>query len=218
MLVVLAAAGDAAATALVERWRFAGASLLTARDLSTAGWRVWPGAPADGVAVVDGARVAVREIGAVLTRVPAVTARDVPWILRADRAYVAQEMTAFLLAWLSELECPVVNRPSPTGLWGPHLAPERWVRLAVDAGLRVAPPHRGGVTVTVAGERCIGDVTEDLCAGALTVARTAGVEMLAVRFDGRGPGAAFLGADYRLAVTDGAVADALLDLLAGVPM
>jgi hypothetical protein len=196
---------------------------MTPRDLSVAGWRVYPGAPDDGVAVIDGALTRVTEIDAVLTRLAGVTTGDVPWIVRADRVYVAQEMTAFLLAWLSELACPVVNRPTPTGLWGPYLPRDAWGRRAVRAGMRVAPGNadRGdehaAVTVTVVGERCLGHAAETLHAGARSLARGAAVDVLAARFAGGQSGSAFLDAGYRAPVDDPEVADALLELMAPAP-
>jgi hypothetical protein len=56
----------------------------------------------------------------------------------AEREYAYAEMAALLLSWLSGLECPVINRPSPTGLAGCINRPLVWQKLAKEAGLRAA--------------------------------------------------------------------------------
>src|SRR5581483_2527617 len=101
VLAVLASRLDPAARDLVAAWSSADAALLSAEDLSSEGWFFRLGEAAGGRAVVDGRRVAVRDLRAVLTRRPAVVAEELAWIDPGDRDYVAAEANAFLVAWLA---------------------------------------------------------------------------------------------------------------------
>ena len=74
-----------------------------------------------------------------LCLLPAVHPGELPHIEAGDREYVAAEMTAFLIAWLTSLPCPVLGRPTPLSLTGPHLRQEQWLHEAVRAGLPVRP-------------------------------------------------------------------------------
>ncbi len=57
-------------------------------------------------------------------------------------AYVSAEMTAFLLSWLSGLDCPILNRPTPNCLSGPGWRQEQWIHLAARLGIPVDPVQR----------------------------------------------------------------------------
>ena len=226
MLVVVAGVHDRAAHDLVARWSAHRARLMTPADLSVAGWRYRPGEADASCAIADGQPLASNEIGAVLSRLPWVAEHDLTHIAAADRAYVAAEMSAVLLAWLTELPCPVVNRPTPTCLAGPHWRRELWVRRATQLGVPVVPVHRvlvpGGnasagpvpprsdVTVAIVGDRHVGEVSPMLTEWAHRLAKVAGVDLLAVRFDGAGPDARFVDADFWPDVADPDVADAVL--------
>ncbi len=144
MLVVVAGRHDATAKTFVERHAAAGVALLSSDDLSRPGWRfsLASGGPGpDGAAVVGGHQVATADVAGVLTRLPRVTEAELPGIVPEDRTYVAAEMTAFLLAWLSSLRCPVLNRPTTTCLAGPYWWPAQWVRVAHALGVPVRPVH-----------------------------------------------------------------------------
>ncbi len=101
----------------------AGAGLLEREDLCTAGWRYRVGDPGHGTMVVAGRRVSIRRLRAVVTRRPAVAAEELQHIDPSDRDYLAAEVNAFLVAWLSALPRPVLNRPTPTSLDGPAWGP-----------------------------------------------------------------------------------------------
>jgi len=58
-----------------------------------------------------------------------------------DRAYVHQELHAFLLGWLDSMPVPVLNRPSPQSLCGRGPGISQWLQLAARAGLRT-PTYR----------------------------------------------------------------------------
>jgi hypothetical protein len=230
LIVVVASRHDQGARTLAASQGTDRVALLTCEDLSVPGWRHYVAAAGTSVAVIDGREVPVEEITGVVTCLPNVSELELLHIVPSDRAYVAAEMTAFLLSWLSALSCPVLNRPSPTCLSGPYWRPEQWARLASRAGMRVQPVQRRvalaldaepavtqGVTVTVIGERCLGQADAATLAGARRLARAADVELLTVRVSGPEPGAAFLGADPWPDLTSQETADALLEHLeAGV--
>src|SRR5262245_50641677 len=140
MFVVLAYAHDAGAQALVQRWCAHGedAALLTCADLSRPGWR-YVGGSVSGQAVINGQLISTREIDAVITRIPAVGEAELVHVHEDDRRYAAAEMQAFLLAWLMSLECPVLNRPTPSNLGGPSWSVAQWVRRARRLGLAARP-------------------------------------------------------------------------------
>lgn len=244
MLLVLASLYDQAAEALVERWREHGARLLTCRDLSNAGWRFDPEDARGALVSAAGEVFHASEIRGLLTRLPSVTPHELPHIVAADREYIAAEMTAFLIAWLSSADFPVINRPTPVCLMGPNWREEQWTYAALRAGMRsrqttrllslrttpppAAPPvefkeaSEGNgrtedvpLTLTVVGERCFGGMDETLKAQALRLAKLAGVELLEVQFSG-GSEAAFVGAYLAPAVSSPDVANALLARFLGV--
>ena len=228
MLLVIAHRGDAAAQTLVHRWDAHDAHLLSCEDLSTAGWCHCLGDLGASTAVIGGRVVGIEQITAVLTLLPCVTADQLIHIVPADRIYVAAEMTAFLVSWLSELPCPVLNRPSPGCLMGPNWGVPQWVHAAADAGIPVRPVHRRvalwadpapelaevtPTSVTVIGGRCFGEADKRLAKHARRLAAMAGVDMLAVHFDGRDSGARLFGADLRPDISSTAIADAILETL-----
>ncbi len=224
-VVVLASEADAEARTLPARLPGLDLRLLTPADLSRPGWEFRPGRGA-GIAVVDGEAISTPP-AAVLVRLPWVAEHDLPHIDAGDRSYVASEMTAFLLAWLSALPCPVLNRPSTTCLAGPLWRPERWAILAAAVGLSVVPVQRsaGGdstspeplppadpVVVTVVGNRCLGPADQTGASRLQRLARLAGAEVLTVSLDEAGPGGArFLAASPWPNLADDTVLDALLD-------
>jgi hypothetical protein len=214
VIAVLASRLDPEARALCATWSAAGASLLSAEDLGRAGWVFRPGHAAEGVAVVAGQRVRATELSAVLTRRPAVLAEELGGIAPADRAYVAAETNAFLVAWLGALPCRVVNRPTPTSLCGPAWTALHWQAAARRAGIawataddEAAEPHE----VVICGAHCLFAKTAGEAMSAQTLARVAGVDLLSVRFrDGR-----VCGASVSPGLADGDVQTCLLGHLLG---
>lgn len=191
MLAVLASALDPAARDLVAAWASADAALISAEDLSSEGWSFRVADPAGGTAVVEGRRVPVRRLRAVLTRRPAVVAEELAWIDPADRAYMAAEMNAFLVAWLHALPCPVVNRPTARALTGPAWGPLHWAASAAGARVDWVKDGHGPMhDVTVCGRATVGAASHSEAAAARALADAAGVELLGVRFCERGACAA----------------------------
>jgi hypothetical protein len=127
---------DAVAESAALAWSSqADVRLLRPRDLSCKGWVFDPWAPESTRLIVSGESIHVQELRAVYTRLPAVRERDILHIRAQDRSYVAEEMHAFLAAWLSTLPCKVVNRPTPACIAGPAWPWERWVIAASRVGL-----------------------------------------------------------------------------------
>lgn len=228
MIAVVASAGDPGARALVARWGER-ARMLTPADLSRRGWVHHPGWPRAGRAVIDGEIVPVRELTGVLSRLAFVSGHELPTIIPAERQYVAAEITAFLLAWLAELPCPVINRPSPAAPAGPSLRPEAWVALAARLGIPSTPIRRTAdgyaypagerrELVTVVGRRALGGTNADARRRACALAAEAGAQLVDVAFDGSRPNRPLVDAHIFPDLGRAEVADALLELLAAPPV
>jgi hypothetical protein len=226
-VVILASAADAVAIQLPARLARPDVVVVTPSDLSQPGWWYRPGRRESAI-VVGGERLESHNIAAVVTRVPWIAEAELPHIVASDRAFVAAEMGAFLLAWLSEIDCPVANRPRPNCLCGPFWRHERWVLEAARIGLDVEPVLRranadGGeyvspatarrTSVTVVGERCFGDADGQLGAYALRLARATGVETLTAHFADSGAGMRFFTANPWPSLEEDEAATALLDHL-----
>ena len=228
MLVVLASRHDHSARYLVERWAAFGAGMITCEDLSVAGWRYFPGCPDACTAVVDGRVVPCKDITGVLTRLPCIFPWELVRIRREDREFVAAEMGAFLMAWLSSLSCPVLNRPLGTCLSGPHWRPEQWARAASRVNIRVrtmeshilpgstsepGASEPNSVAVTVIGQQCFGHIDPRLEAQARRLAAAAGVDLLEVRFSGGEAELRFESANLWPDLSRADLADAVLQYL-----
>ena len=228
MIVIIASRYDEVARALARRWQAYDARLLTVQDLSVRGWRYVPDDFTSSTVVIEGKEVASEEISGVLTRLSSVPEQELSHIVPADRSYVAVEMMAFLVAWLSGLPCPVLNRPTPACLSGPNWRPEQWRYTAAKIGIPVCPVqrrHRASAqntttepvanvaTMTVVGKRCIGEAHEALAIQARRLAAAADVDLLSVNFSSTEPGAFLVGAQPWPDVAVDEVADAVLDYL-----
>jgi hypothetical protein len=228
MIVIFASRWDESAAALATRWAPHHASLLTTDDLSQAGWRHYLGSPERSTAVVSGRVVPVQDITGVLIRWPGVFPPELTRIVAPDRDYVAEEMRAFLVSWLSSLRCPVINRPTPLNLTGPPWRIEQWTHVAAHLGIPARPVHRRvargqpnvprgessekAIAVTVVGDRCFGCDDEALCRHARGLAAAAGVQVFRAWFSGNSERSLFVFADF-LPDLSGPVADAVLHLL-----
>jgi hypothetical protein len=230
MIVIVASRYDILARRLVERWAGNGGCLLTPADLSVEGWRYCPDNPLDSTAIFGGREARQSEVHGVFTRLQWVWEDELVDIVSGDRAYVAAEMSAFLLCWLAGLSCPVLNRPTPGCLTGPGWGREQWLFAASKAGMRVQPVKRQAsfassspsidetpkpalTAVTVAGDRCLGNADEALLTQARRLAEIAGVDLLGVQFTGVEADACFAGATCCPDVDSDCVADAALSYL-----
>jgi hypothetical protein len=233
LLVIVASGHDSIARNAIAGWAALDALLLSPRDLSRPGWTFGPDNSWRGRAVVSGQLIDVSLISAIITRLPWVVTQDLGHIAVTDREYAAGEMTAFLLAWLSMLECPVVNRPTPNCLAGPHRPQEQWIYAAAKLRIPVqtwrcsrvgcAPWHNSsagaacsaGATVSVIGEQCFGDVDLALHQYARRLAKAVGAALLNVRFTSPRADALFVDADVWPDLSEQRIADAVRDYVFG---
>ena len=228
-VVVVASRTDAPARGFMRRYASQGVCLLTPADLSRCGWSYRVGHIETSIAVIGGRRSAARDLRGVVTRLSAVSEDDLEHIAAPDRAYVAAEMQAFLVSWLTALHCPVLNRPGPVCLAGPAWRPAQWSQAAAHLGLPVTTvveqasfartrsaretSRPKGVTVTVVGQRIIGTVDPLLARQARALATAAGVDLLAVRFSSPAADARFVGAHLWPDIAAAPIAAAVFDYL-----
>ena len=230
--LVIANRGNTTARDFAQRYREHGVRLLTPEDLSRSGWvySLDKRGKHSQAPIGDGV-ISSKKIGGVLTRLPCVTEQDLPEIVSTDRAYVAAETNGFLLAWLSALPCPVLNRPTPGCLSGCSWHHAQWLYTASQLGIpvekfhwRIDARHRNGltkrtnvsapgVTVTVVGPQCFGAVSPVLLGQSRALAKLAGVDFLAVEFAGPDPGSAFVRASLWPDIADERIAGAVLRYL-----
>jgi hypothetical protein len=196
MLIILAKREDAGAEWLADRWRNHDAVVVSPADFSEPGWTHYVGSHRPSRLHIGGSEVRQEDISGVLVRMASVSHEDLDHIVPSDRAYVAAEMTAFMLAWLSGLACPVLNRPTAQSLGGPAFPDERWVHFASGIGIPIVPVRRGsfktnatamnepGCELTVVGNACFGDGDRTLMNRARRLAMMSGTDLLSVRFSG----------------------------------
>jgi hypothetical protein len=188
----------------------------TIRDLSSAGWRYESGRPQQASACAGGRVVPVERIAAVVCRIAAVVPSDLPHVHPEDRAYVADEMTAFVRAWLAQFTGVRFNQPTWASLAGPGWHPLQWTWLVGRLGVPVAATPSADVarsecetmTATVVHDEVFGFTDPTLIEYSLRIARAVHSELLAVTFV-RDRGWAFLSA-HPFPVLDAASAPALL--------
>lgn len=210
MLTIIAGPRDVAVRAVASEWAPHDVRILTPRDLSMRGWSFDPACPWSSTAVVDGRPIPAAHISGLLVQLKVVVPSDLQWIAREERAYVASEMTAFLVAWISSLSCCVLNRPEPPVLTRPVWRLERWQIVAS----RLNIPSRAEVpadrVITVVGDLCVGDPDEVLCERARALAAACDVDLLTCYFAGQGPAARFVAADPSAPLHDRVVSQAVL--------
>jgi hypothetical protein len=149
MLVVLASPYDIRAKDLVTHWKDSEKEqdicLLTCKDLSIGGWRHYLNSNSNfnSTSVIAGKEIPTTNIKGVFTRLTYVSYHELPHIILKDREYVASEMMAFLVCWLSFLKCPVLNRPTTSlSLCGPNWRQEEWIHAASKVGISVLRAER----------------------------------------------------------------------------
>jgi hypothetical protein len=222
-LLVLAGSFDMEAATFVEASAAANVVRITPRDLSRDGWTFRSGDASSAVAVSGSRRLARKDIRGLLPRLSHVDESQLPHIAQQDRAYVASEMTAFLLAFLSAFDGEVHNRPTPQCLCGPLWSAERWRRLAAALGIPVRFQRRVAsreeitpsldqrpTAVTLVGDVVFGDT--GLGPAVVALARAAGAEMLRAEFVAEGADMLFWNATPLVNLADRDIAEAALAL------
>jgi hypothetical protein len=229
MVIVVSNADDAVASAFVRRYARQGVRLLRPCDLSRPGWRYELGDHAGLSQAVVATRACPEEqLTGVITRLASVTPADLPHIDPADRTYVAQEMHAFLLAWLHTLPCPVLNRPTPVCLAGEWWAPQTWIHKASRLGIPVAKSEwsvmRGRrtkavqrvteesstVDITIVGSQIIGSAAPSVVQYANKLAQATALNLMTFRFTSPNDEAQFLDVSLRPNLMDRTIAAAVM--------
>lgn len=202
MIVIVGSQRDQECQNLIKRWTDSHVDvvLCTCQDLSFPGWRHYSTYPKKSSAVIGKRVVKYEEITGVLTRRPFVFEQELVHISAEDRQFVAAEMNSFLIAWLSSLSCPVLNRPSARCLSGPNWRIEEWLHAAAGLGIATRStahkdlknrednckgdriPESVEQVITVIGEKYIGSTDAKLACVARKLAARAGTDLLEVRF------------------------------------
>jgi hypothetical protein len=185
MLLVFGSSYDVHPRRLVEHWTRSGreVALVSPAELSRAGWRLRRGDPGQTRAAAGDRVVAGADISGVVNALASIGPHDLPHVVEGDREYVAQEMTAFLLAWLQELDCPVVDRPTTRSLAGCGRSSFEWAAIAGSVGIPAAPRWEGPTSaVTVVGGRAVDAENLALADAAETVSRVADRRLATLRF------------------------------------
>ena len=137
MLLVIASRTDAAAAAFAQQRKSLGFMRLTPNDICQEGWSWDSELRLEGKS--GGRYWSSSELAGVLMRIPSVVPDELLSIANEDAAYVAAELNAFLLAFLTSLSCPVLNAPTAQALSGPGWGAEQWQFAAAASGFRVEP-------------------------------------------------------------------------------
>ncbi len=229
MLIVLANRSDAAARLLAQRWT--DTVFLSPQYLSGRGWCHELGGRRSKQQVelhesisIGGLPISAAQIDGVYTRISGVFEHDLIEIRAEDRAYVAAEMNAFLLSWLTNLRCRVVNRPTFQGLCGPNLRPEAWIHIAAMHGIPVVTILRDSngyqsrdvkltEQVTIVGDHAFGYSEIRARQWARELAECVGLDLVTVSFNITATGPLFLEASPWLDLSGPGIEDAVLDLL-----
>jgi len=205
VIVVAGSRHDPVAVELVRRWP--GAALCDAGDLMAPGWRwsasSWSASTSSPAGrrtwVVAGSVVPDADVTGVFVRRSAVYPDELGGTHRDDRAYLASEALALLVVVLATTGAVVVNPVDAGTLGTDALRPERWMRVAAELGVDVAPlrltngqvsprpetgPQPECIVEVVAGEAC-GDTSRQAVA-AVSVAGALGLRWAVAGFDGGG--------------------------------
>ena len=214
LLVLFGQAGDLAGPALAKAWP-GEVVVISPRDLSCAGWHLAVGDPAASVLSAAGRHLRPDMIAGVITRIGWVAPDELFWVEASDREYVAAEMSAFMLAFLDQFPCVVLNRPCPMCLAGPLPRPAVWRSEAARAGFALAPPGLvGDWRISVVGGRCLGTADPELARSAETLAGALGAGLLALELAGDAAAPRFVAGHPFVDLTDPAIAAAAVAAIA----
>jgi hypothetical protein len=137
MIVVIGSRHDKVAAALVEAWP--SAALCSAEDLTRPGW-VWQlnGARSSRW-VIGGEIVDDEDVTGVFLRRSAMYPEEFLSTHPDDRTYLAAETHAFLIFVLAATGAAVATPVADGALGDEAIRPERWMPIARQLGLSVAP-------------------------------------------------------------------------------
>jgi hypothetical protein len=186
LIAVLGSELDPAVDDLVRAWSSEGAVLVSAQDLCTHGWVFQATSNSGGSFVASGVMRLNDALRGVVVRRPAVAAEELPWIADEDRLYVAAEINAFLVAWLSALPCTVLNRPTATSLCGPAWSQTYWQVAAARVGVPWSDPVEPDVVqeIIICGGRHHGIASQQQVRLGIKLCLVSGADLLGVKFVG----------------------------------
>jgi hypothetical protein len=193
MIVVIGSRHDTVAAALVDAWP--NAALCSAEDLTRPGW-VWRlNRSQSSRWVIGGEIVDDEDITGVFVRRSAIYPEEFLSTHPDDRTYLAAETQAFLIFVLAATRALVATPVADGALGDEAIRPERWILMARQAGVSVAPLrltsnrlHRRQlhpVVVEVVGSEVFGNAPLQSKAAALKIVHQLNLLWAAVVFDGR---------------------------------
>src|SRR5262245_60155267 len=125
MILILGSRHDLVARELASSWN--GAALSTAEDLTQPGWSLPPGERESQTWVAGGKRVEDSAVTGIFLRRSAVYAEELQSTHPDDRAYLAAESHAFLVAMLARTRARVANPVCDGSMGEETLRPDRWM-------------------------------------------------------------------------------------------
>lgn len=225
-ILIFSSSYDQSAHQLAKRWESYGAVLVTPSDLTVAGWRYYQNNIASSTINSSGKLIPINTIAGVITRLEGIYEQELKHIVAKDRTYVAAEITAFLMAFLTEITCPVLNRPSTLSLCGPSWRQEKWLHMAAKLEIQSVPFYRTSsskallseylphaISVTVIGNKHFGSFDYLLVKQTRSLAEAAGVDLLVAYFTKPENGSLFITASSWVDVLDGNISNAILDYM-----
>jgi len=193
VILILGSRHDPVARSLASGWKHA--AISTAEDLTQPGWRVSLDDREPQTWVAGGQRVDDPEVTGIFLRRSTVYPVELQGTHPDDRAYLAAEASAFLVAMLGKTRARVANPVCDGALGEETLRPDRWMAAAERVGLplaplrlqsRPAPIHeRQSHRVDVVGDRVHGEVAEDLKPALTALTRALALEWASVLLDDR---------------------------------
>jgi len=207
MILLLASELDPRSAILLAAWAPHPPVLLTPADLSAPGWFVEPGHQDHWILVASGRRIPAPQVRGILNLLPYVLEQELYNVEKADRRYVATEMSAFLFFILATIPCPVLNRPTPYAFNGPGWCHEQWSQQCALLGIPVPPTLRSSAanlipppgaaalrSIQVLGNSLIQDAAQTpppFHQQAIALARRAAVDYLKLNFTDEPNGPSF---------------------------
>jgi hypothetical protein len=151
MIIVIASIYDIRAKQFVDNYLAVGdIKLLTAIDFACIGWNSGFGnVIIDETFCIQRQKYNENEITSIINFLPAITQNELPFINEDDREYVAQEMNAFLLAWLYKLNKKVINQPTASSLIGIQYRPVTWLLKISEFGFTVKKSYFDTMTQNI---------------------------------------------------------------------
>lgn len=226
MIIVISNIFNEAVPALINRFPKGTVSLFTSRDLSKRGTSIHFNNFDKGSIVVSGKKILIRNISGVLTLIANIYPQELVQINKEDREYVSCEMNAFLTWFLSQLKCPMLNRPSATCFSGQLWKTEYWIKLAIESGIPVdtlvrnnslpkkhkKPVEDKFISVTLIGKKVYGTAIKEIKNYTLLLASAVKLNLLKVIFKKTASGKyKFYNATQFPDVTDQRVSNAIIE-------